>query len=226
MIVESQEAMYAAFTVGGGIVGAIVGYATSKLFGSKVTAAEIAKERYLSEQETRRSELDLETARESNKLELEKLRYGHANEEHQRTLDTTVQDREYEDRKTQESREYERSQTQERRSYETARAQENIDHELALADKLVELKPVIENYLEELAGITKDPASETYLCLRQDYREEIHEEYIEDCDKFDIDTEDAKDAIENLVDLKLPLEPHDTPRIPNELKSLLSLFNK
>jgi hypothetical protein len=228
---ESQEAMYASYAAVSALVGVAAGYIIGRLQGPKVNAAEIAKETFLSEQETRRAELGLETTRESNKIELEKLRYGHANEEHQRKLDTTVQDREYEDRKTQEAREYERSQTQERRAYETTQVQEKRDHELALADRLVELKPVIQDYLAELAGIIRNPVDQGILDARQTYREETHDEYLEDYadNKFDVDDFDVewtKERIEDLVDLKYPLEPRDAPGIPNELKPLLALFNK
>ncbi len=231
-----------------GSIGAVAGYLTARYTSnSRLKQSQLNKDVRIEEEKTKQAEY--ETLREQAKtdveksragVELKKLDYGYANEEHQRKLELMAREREYksEDEKISYERQKEQAEvqmqeTEKQRGYDAEQAKSNratrLQQTIEISDRL---RPVLEQYVQALQNFPQETPDENYEKQREDCRRKFVDEAIEYIDDNSegfmyqiveenkgID-EDVRARINELVDLKFPPKQTNN-RVPAELKTNL-----
>jgi hypothetical protein len=211
--VRSPEFILGATAIGSAVIGYITGKATSD---GKIKLAEFDRDRYVAEQETKRAAIELDRARESSKLDLERVRFENSDAELARMLEKIAREREYGQADL------------DRKANEMDRLRK---HQLDMAARLAELKPVLESYLCNQLHEDGNGADLEYLKTREEYRRELvakwEKQMEEDGNSVfseDIPMDEDKERINALVDMKFPLPNKQAQsRIPEEIKNLIDI---
>ena len=205
---KSPETIYSVI----GIAGMTLGYISSRLFSSpnrNMKLAEIEHDKYLSGQKTKQLELEIESQKETNQFELDKLTLSEKDSEHKRQLELV-------------ERNYQK--TLEQRGYDNKEKEKQKQHQLAMAEKLLELKPLFVEYLETTK--MNPDISHGLIQQREEYRQELVDEYVSNNDPIsddDCDIETAIHEIDKLVCGKYPLSESQSFKLPSNLEKLIDI---
>ncbi len=227
-LMQSKEAIYAAGTAVFAGVAGILGYIAGRS-GSKyaLKKAEIKKEENLARVEAEKAQYEVERQKALASVELSRLKYQNADAEHKRSLEIRAKEREWQ------LEDGEREHKRELEAYERRKEEEKLkqNNRIAAATQLCELKGDLQNYLDDCRkSQTASAVNPDYMEKREAYREELVDKLIKNLedgdglfDEYTSISDDDKEKIKDLVDLKFPLPEIKAPEMPAHLQKLIDI---
>ncbi len=214
-----------------GIAGLLIGYVSGKITGgNKVKLAQFQRDVEIARAETQKISYETDRQKILSELEIKRLSFENAEEEHKRNLEKMSLQRQYQ---------LEDEDRQRKSEQEKLKAQG--EYRLQIAEKLSGLKPVVEAYLQQLGELQqRQPILETesinpeYEEQRQNYRISLIEKWEEQLSDNDDDILNEDIAIpfqrtNELVEFKYPNKrtaSQQLPKMPEELAGLIRILNQ